>query len=163
MSSIEIPWSRVGETLAARAQTLFVIEGGAGGAVCAAATESPGASRWFAGGLVAYGDGVKRGWLGVDPQLITRHGAVSAPVVAAMVEGAPEEFHWVWAESGIYGPGGSRPNKPVGTVHMALRDPQGVVHRESAQMSGDRRQMRSQIQQLGAAFVLEHLLQQAPR
>ncbi len=162
-SSTEKSWPQVGELLAARGQSLFVIEAGAGGVVCAAATESPGASRWFAGGVVAYGDGLKRGWLSVEPEVIVKHGAVSAEVVAAMVEGAPEEFHWVWAESGIYGPGGSRPNKPVGTVHFALRDPQGVVHDKSAQMSGDRRQMRSQIQQLGAAFVLEHMLLQAPR
>ncbi len=163
MPVTENPWQQLGERLAARGETLFVIEAGAGGMVSAAATEMPGASRWFAGGLVAYSDGLKRGWLSVDPDTIVKHGAVSAAVVHAMLQGAPEEFHWVWAETGIYGPGGARPNKPVGTVHMGLRDPAGEIHGKSAQMSGDRAQMRSQIQQLGAAFVLEHLMRGADR
>lgn len=158
MPVIKNSWQQVGEWLAARGETLFMIEAGAGGAVSAAATEMPGASRWFAGGLVAYGDDLKRGWLSVNPDTIVKHGAVSAAVVEAMLQGAPKEFPWVWAETGIYGPGGARPNKPVGTVYMGLRDPSGELHGKSAQMSGDRKQMRSQIQQLGAAFVLEHLM-----
>ncbi len=163
MSATENPWQPLGEQLVARGESLFLIEAGAGGVVCAAATALPGASRWFAGGLVAYGDHLKRGWLSVAPETIVKHGAVSAAVVEAMLEGAPEEFSWVWAETGIYGPGGARPGKPVGTVHMGLRDPDGQLHAQSAQMSGDREQMRSQIQQLGAAFVLEHLIRRADR
>ncbi|MEN8718778.1 MAG: CinA family protein, partial [Oceanococcaceae bacterium] len=125
--------------------------------VCADITAQPGASKWFAGGLVAYTDGLKQGWLGVPADRIARFGAVSAEVVQSLLEGAPEEFAWVWAESGIYGPGGARPGKPVGTIWTGVRLPDGRMLTERLQMSGSREQMRRDITARAACGLSEHM------
>ena len=98
-----------------------------GGLVAHALTEIPGSSGYFLGGIVAYADSSKRSGLGVPAELIARHGAVSAHVARAMAEGARRVLGADLAVSvtGIAGPGGGSPAKPVGLTYIAVESPQG--------------------------------------
>jgi PncC family amidohydrolase len=99
-----------------------VAESCTGGGVCEALTSVPGSSAYFLGGVVAYGNESKTRDLGVPPGLIDSRGAVSRDVAEAMAAGAARRFG---AEigigtTGIAGPGGGSPDKPVGTVYVAI-------------------------------------------
>ena len=107
--------------LAAR-QTLSAAESCTGGAFSSACTALPGSSAWYLGCVVAYANAAKTALLGVPADLIKTHGAVSRPVAFAMAQGALNRFHSDLAVSvtGIAGPTGGTPEKPVGTVWIAL-------------------------------------------
>lgn len=114
--------SRAGQALAQAGRTVAVGESCTGGGICEALTSTPGSSAYFLGGVVAYGNRSKTRDLGVDPSLLDRHGAVSEEVAVAMAEGARRRFG---AEigvgaTGIAGPAGGTPEKPVGTVFLGL-------------------------------------------
>ena len=100
-----------------------------GGLVAHELTEIPGSSGYFLGGIVAYADASKRAGLGVPAELIERHGAVSPHVARAMAEGARRILgaDLAVAVTGIAGPGGGTPEKPVGTVFIALASARGVA------------------------------------
>jgi nicotinamide-nucleotide amidase len=85
----------------------------------------------YLGGIVSYSDRAKIERLGLAPELLARHGTVSEPVVRAMVEGARAAFEaWLAvAVTGIAGPSGGSPEKPVGTVWIAVSDPAGTETR----------------------------------
>jgi len=110
--------------LTARGQWLAVAESCTGGLLGATITDVPGASAIFYGGVVSYANAAKEGWLGVDPRLLADHGAVSAEVAIAMVQGllASPRVDLGCAITGIAGPGGGTPDKPVGTVFIAVGD-----------------------------------------
>lgn len=152
--------ARLGECLARRGERLFVIEAGSGGALQAALSAPPGASAWFMGGLVCYADALKLGMLGVEESLLVRHGAVSPQVVAAMAKGALArvDADWVLVESGVYGPAGGSPEKPVGLVqvHIAHRGADGVTWRWM--FSGGRAQIRRQLIEKALARLERELM-----
>lgn len=129
----------VGELLTTRGLTLGVAESCTGGDVAARITSSPGASRHFLGGVVAYGNNVKADVLGVEPEAIHRHGAVSEEVARQMAEGARQALGAAIAVSttGIAGPGGGTPEKPVGTVWLGWADAEGT-HAVRLQLTQDR-------------------------
>ena len=106
-----------------RGQRLAVAESCTGGLVAARITAVPGASAVFAGGVVAYDDAVKRDLLNVPAATLEAHGAVSEETVRAMAEGAQRRFAAgaAIAVTGIAGPAGGTPEKPVGTVWLAAR------------------------------------------
>ncbi|MBG0776902.1 MAG: CinA family protein [Desulfovibrionaceae bacterium] len=110
--------ARLGRALAARGLAMGTAESCTGGLIAGALTDVPGASEWFAGAVVAYANEVKRDVLGVDAALLAAHGAVSGPVVAAMARGARRVLGVgaAVAVSGVAGPTGGTPQKPVGTV-----------------------------------------------
>lgn len=103
-----------------------------GGLVCGLLTEIPGSSDVIEGGFVTYSNNVKHTSLGVPEALLINHGAVSEPVARAMSEGALERLPTANASvaiTGIAGPGGGSPEKPVGLVHFAAsRRGQGVYN-----------------------------------
>ena len=127
----------------ARGLTLATAESCTGGMVATRLTSVPGASEVFRGAVVAYADDVKEDGLGVPAALIAEHGAVSAEVAAAMAAGARERFavDVAVAVTGVAGPGGGTPEKPVGLVfaHAVGPDGESAVRTE---LPGDREMIR---------------------
>jgi nicotinamide-nucleotide amidase len=115
------------ELCRARGLTLATAESCTGGLVAARLTSIPGASDVFQGAVIAYADGVKKDELGVSEAILTTHGAVSAEAAAAMAHGARTRLGVDVAVSvtGIAGPGGGTPEKPVGTVFFHAVGPDG--------------------------------------
>ncbi len=149
----------VGRLLRERGQTLAVAESCTGGLVAERITEVPGASDYFAGGVVAYADAAKRALLGVPEAILTEHGAVSTPVVRSMAEGVRERFgsDFGIAVTGISGPGGGSPEKPVGLVHLALAR-QGGTHADQFVFPLDRVRHRLLTAQIALDWVRRELL-----
>lgn len=137
----------VAAALSARGGAMACAESCTGGLVAAAATALPGSSAWFDRGWVTYSNQAKTEMLGVDPELLVAHGAVSRAVVLAMARGAAERapVHATLAISGIAGPGGGSADKPVGLVWFAWawRAPEGLrLDAESMRWDGDRAAIR---------------------
>jgi nicotinamide-nucleotide amidase len=132
---------------AARAHglTIATAESCTGGLIAAALTAIPGSSDVMLGGFVTYSNALKTAVLGVPATLIAQHGAVSEAAAAAMVAGALERSgaDLAVAVTGVAGPGGGAPGKPVGTVWLAVqrRDAPPLIQRHV--FPGDRQQVRS--------------------
>ena len=137
---------QVGKELAARGLMLATAESCTGGWVSEAVTMIPGSSDWFERGFVTYTYISKREMLGVSPETLGRHGAVSEPTVREMAAGALAHSHAqvAVAVSGTAGPGGGTPEKPVGTVCFAWLVPDGQLTSETRQFAGDREAVRRQ-------------------
>jgi nicotinamide-nucleotide amidase len=131
------------EACRARGLSLAAAESCTGGLVAARLTSVPGASDVFAGGVVPYSNELKSALLGVPAELLERHGAVSAEAAAAMAEGARERLgaDVAVAVTGIAGPGGGTPEKPVGLVHLHAGAPDGSRNLE-LRLPGDRGAVR---------------------
>lgn len=123
---------RVGELLLERSWTLAAAESCTGGLVGHKVVSVPGASRYFLGEIVAYDNSAKLALLGVPPGVLERHGAVSEETALAMVRGARARFNAACAVSttGVAGPDGGTPDKPVGTVWIACGTPGGEKARK---------------------------------
>ncbi len=122
----------VGRQLRALGRTIGAAESCTGGMIAAALTDVPGSSAYFRGGAVTYANEAKTAILGVPTDLLAQHGAVSAPVAEAMAVGAAARFgtDYALAVTGIAGPAGGTPDKPVGLVFIALRTPAQNTVRE---------------------------------
>jgi PncC family amidohydrolase len=123
-------------------QTVSVAESCTGGWLAKVITDVPGASVVFWGGVTAYDDTAKNRLLDVDPGLLAEHGAVSREAVIAMASGVRRvaRTDWAVAVTGIAGPTGGTPEKPVGTVWIAVDGP--ACASRSQIISGDRIQVR---------------------
>ena len=115
--------------LAEKRKTLALAESCTGGFVAHRLTNIPGASAVFLAGIVSYSNEAKKSFLGVNPSTLESFGAVSEPVALEMAEGARQRAgaDFSLAITGIAGPGGGTPEKPVGTVFIALATPEGTV------------------------------------
>ena len=142
------------DQLAAAGQTVAVAESCTGGGVMERLTAIPGASRAVLGGVVVYANAAKVELVGVPEEAIETHGAVSEPVVRAMAEGVRSRLgaSWGLAVTGIAGPEGGTPDKPVGTVWFAVSGPEATEAR-SVRIPGDRDGVRAR----AGAFVLDLL------
>jgi nicotinamide-nucleotide amidase len=121
-------------TLSARKETLVLAESCTGGFLTNQLTNVPGASAVIPAGMVTYSNEAKQKLLGVQSNALSEHGAVSEQVAAQMAEGARKLFeaNYALAVTGIAGPGGGTPEKPVGTVFIALAGPGKTdVHKRS--------------------------------
>ena len=141
--------AEVAEDLLRAGARLVTAESCTGGWIGKVCTDLPGSSRWYLGGAVVYANEAKTGMLGVDAAVLRREGAVSEPVVRAMAAGALERLggERSVAVTGIAGPDGGRPDKPVGTVWFAWgrRDAAGVSVQSLLQrFEGDRESVRRQ-------------------
>jgi PncC family amidohydrolase len=125
--------------LEARGYRLATAESCTGGLLSHWITNTPGSSASFVGGIVAYDNAVKTSLLGVPQELVEEHGAVSGAVCEAMAQGARDRFgvQVGVAITGIAGPTGAVPGKPVGTVFVAVSAPEGQRCRRF-QWHGDR-------------------------
>jgi nicotinamide-nucleotide amidase len=112
----------IGKLLISEGKTLAVAESCTGGNIAHEITMVPGSSNWFKGGIIAYSNEIKIDLLKVDPELINQFGAVSQQVVFEMAQNVRKLFNADYgiATSGIAGPGGGSPEKPVGTTWMAV-------------------------------------------
>ena len=137
---------------------LAVAESCTGGLVGARLTEVPGSSDVFVGGVIAYDNALKRDLLGVPEALLIEHGAVSEPVARAMALGAVSRFgvRGAMAVTGVAGPGGGSPEKPVGTVWLATVLDGEVVGRRSM-FPGSRHEIRARAAQAALLLLYRRL------
>ena len=113
---------KIKEELINRGEMMATAESCTGGLIASSIVNEAGSSAILKGGIVAYQNEVKHEMLGVSDEILEKYGAVSEQTVKAMAEGARQKFHceWAVATSGIAGPTGAEPGKPVGTVWMCV-------------------------------------------
>lgn len=154
LSGFEPAVLALADALRRRGWRIATAESCTGGLIAAACTAVAGSSDWFERGFVTYSNESKSALLGVEPALIAAHGAVSEPVARAMAEGALARapVQLALSVTGIAGPGGAVPGKPVGTVWLALAGP-GATGAERLQLPGN----RSAVREATVALALQRL------
>ena len=150
---------RVGEKLKAAGRRLVTAESCTAGWVAKALTDVPGSSQWFECGYVTYSDAAKARDLGVAPRTLQSSGAVSEQTVRELAEGAlrVSGAHVALAVSGIAGPDGGTPDKPVGTVWFCAAVRRGLavdIIAEEKHFDGDRALVRSGSAEHGLRLIL---------
>lgn len=150
---------RVGELLRTNGQRLATAESCTGGWVAQCLTAVAGSSDWFERGFVTYSNEAKAEMLGVGADTLLAQGAVSEATAAAMAAGALRHSHadWALAITGVAGPAGGSPDKPVGTVCFGWAAGDGRVETQTVRFRGDRQQIRAQ----SVAHALCGVLQRA--
>lgn len=150
----------IGQELHRRRATLAAAESCTGGFLGHRITNIPGSSEYFLEGVIVYSNKAKTRLLGIDPDLILRHGAVSHEVAKAMAEGIRKKASsdYGLAITGIAGPGGGSPEKPVGLVYTAL-SLEGNTHVERNQFLGDRSRIKFQASQKSLDMLWRQLFQ----
>ena len=145
------PEEEIGELLKAKNLSLSTAESCTGGGIAALITSVPGSSEYFNGGIVAYSNEIKKDLLHVSAETLAKYGAVSRETVIEMVKGAMKTLKTdcAVATSGIAGPGGGTPEKPVGTVWIAAAYKNDIV---TMKQEGDR----------GRAGNVQSAIQNAP-
>jgi nicotinamide-nucleotide amidase len=150
--------AELGERLKRAQCTLATAESCTGGWIGKVLTDVAGSSDWFGWGWISYADAAKRGMLGIAPELLAGHGAVSEPVAAAMAVRARDlsGADFALAVTGIAGPGGGSPAKPVGTVWFAWAG--ATTRTELKHFGGGRAAVRRAAVTHALAGVAAHLL-----
>lgn len=145
LPGFDAPVRELADALCKAGLRLVTAESCTGGLIAAACTGIAGSSEWFERGFVAYSNAAKIESLGVPAALITTHGAVSEPVACAMAEGAlaHSRADLAVAVTGIAGPGGATPGKPVGTVCFGWARRDGVCGSQRLHFAGDRAAVRA--------------------
>ncbi len=147
---------QLANTLLQQQKQLAVAESCTGGWLAKCLTDIAGSSRWFERGFITYSNASKQEMLGVLPATLQREGAVSEDVVREMAAGAVRHSaaDVAVAISGIAGPGGGVPGKPVGTVCFGLATKETVFQSDTQYFEGDREAVRRQ----SVAYALSRLL-----
>lgn len=153
----------VGAELARRGLTLALAESCTGGLLGKRLTDVPGASAYFVGGIVSYSNDAKEQLLGVRRETLVMHGAVSKETALEMAEGARRviEADHALAVTGIAGPGGGTPEKPVGTVWVAMAGPD-LSDARRLLLHGDREEIRERSAQAALSLLWKHLARDRP-
>lgn len=148
----------MGKLLRSRGLTLAVAESCTAGLLGMRLTEVAGASDYFRGGVIAYSNAAKAEVLGVLKEILEEHGAVSPECARAMAEGARRLFgvDLALAITGIAGPSGGTPQKPVGLVYIALAH-SGGVEVERHEFRGSRQGVRWSASEAALELLLRHL------
>jgi len=149
----------LGRALLARRWRVTVAESCTGGLLAGAITSVAGSSGWFDVGFVTYANAAKTSFLGVPDDVLDVHGAVSEATAQAMAAGAlvRSGADLAAAVTGVAGPAGGAPGKPVGTVCFAWAAKGGAVESTTRRFGGD----RAAVRQASVAFALEGLLERA--
>lgn len=144
MNDLESLAAALGERLLARGEFVATAESCTGGWVAQILTSIPGSSAWFDRGAVTYSNAAKIEMLGVPETTLLRHGAVSEPTARAMAQGALEHSRaqWTLAVTGIAGPTGGTPDKPVGMVCFAWAGSDGGCEAQTRRFAGERNDVR---------------------
>ena len=151
--------TKASDVIAALAgKTLATAESCTGGMIGAALTGVSGASKVYKGGVVSYCNEIKHSLLGVDENMLQRLGAVSAPVAAAMAEGARKALNTDYAVSvtGLAGPDGDEDGNPVGTVFIGFADEKGAVSYAYC-FAGNRQEVRDQAADAALSIILKNV------
>jgi nicotinamide-nucleotide amidase len=150
----------VGDLLRVHGQTLAVAESCTGGLLAGRITDIAGSSEYFLGAAVTYANAAKVQILSVDPATIERHGAVSEETAREMAAGVRRRFSASIGVSvtGIAGPGGGTPEKPVGTVHLGLDSADGAHEHKKLLLPGERSLIRRWTTSVALSMVRRHLL-----
>ena len=149
----------LGRRLTEKRQFLAVAESCTGGLIAKRVTDIAGSSGWFERGLVVYSNQAKQDLLGISTDLLAQFGAVSRECAEAMARGllVMTPAHWAIAVTGIAGPGGGSPEKPVGLVWVAWERRGGRVESEALQLSGSREDIRTAAAQAALTGFLKRL------
>ena len=158
MSSATAPEARLGDLLRQRGLTLATAESCSGGLIADRITNIPGSSDYFVGGFVAYAYEAKVAVLEVSWETLKAHGAVSRETVLEMARGARKALgaSLALSVSGIAGPGGGLPEKPVGTTWIALVSAEGEWAKHIL-FAGDRLQNKAASADEALRFLIAHL------
>ena len=143
-----------GQLLKKYGKTLATAESCTGGYLAHLITSISGSSEYFKGSVIAYANEIKERMLGVEPETLAKHGAVSEETVKQMAEGIRSKFKvdYAVATSGIAGPTGGSPEKPVGTTWIAIASPSGTIAKKF--MLGDHRERNIQRAAISALSLL---------
>ena len=149
----------LGRRLARKKALVAVAESCTGGLIAKRITDIAGSSGWFERGLVVYSNAAKQDLLGISPDLLAQSGAVSRECAEAMARGllVMTPADWALAVTGIAGPGGGSPEKPVGLVWIAWERRGGKVESVALQLSGSREQIRTAAAQAALQGLLDRL------
>ena len=144
--SLESLAIQVGSLLIANGQKLATAESCTGGWVSQCLTAIAGSSDWFDRGFITYSNDAKQEMLDVSTEILATHGAVSEATATAMATGALRHSRadWALAITGIAGPSGGSPDKPVGTVCFGWAGPDGRLIAETRRFQGGRAEVRAQ-------------------
>lgn len=158
---MDILAAQLGGLLKSHGLMLATAESCTGGGVAQAVTDVAGSSAWFDRGFVTYSNLSKQQMLGVQEQTLLQYGAVSEAVVREMVEGALAHSvaQLALAVSGIAGPDGGTPDKPVGTVWFAWGMKHAPVYTQRHQLPGNRSEVRAQAVRIALQGVIDLLNQ----
>lgn len=151
--------ARLGTLLSSEQLKLVTAESCTGGWVAQCLTAIAGSSAWFDRGFVTYSNEAKQEMLGVPPDMLAEHGAVSQPVAVAMAEGALRNSRadWAVAITGIAGPTGGSPQKPVGTVCFAWGCRDGRIVTSTRHFPGSREDVRAQSVEHALSGLIERM------
>ena len=157
-TALEALAAEVGALLGANGQKLATAESCTGGWGAQCLTAVAGSSVWFERGFVPYSNEPKQEMLGVARETLDRHGAVSVATAQAMAQGALRRSRadWSVAITGIAGPTGGSPDKPVGTVCFGWAGPDGFTTTELCHLAGSRAEVRAQSVAYALHGVLPH-------
>lgn len=149
----------VARQLTLNGATIAVAESCTGGLLAERLTSIPGSSSYFLGGVVCYSNDLKSAWVDVPAELIATKGAVSAEVARALAQGIRQRSGSTLGlgVTGIAGPGGGSPEKPVGTIHIALAEASGSKE-HSIRFPGDRERIRWQASQTALDMIRRYFL-----
>lgn len=157
--SLDTLAAELGRRLLERGLSFSTAESCTGGWIAKVATDIAGSSDWFDRGFVTYSNAAKQQMLGVRPETLATHGAVSAEVVTEMALGAVQrsDANFAVAVSGIAGPDGGSDDKPVGTVWFAWAERGEGTRIRRIQFAGDRNEIRHQTVREAMEGLLEQL------
>ncbi len=149
----------LGTQLNALGRTLATAESCTGGLIASTLTDVSGSSRYFMGGIVAYDNAIKQALLGVQAQTLDTVGAVSAAVAEQMAQGAQKALSvdYTLSVTGIAGPGGGTPQKPVGLTYIGLAVPDDAVIVQEHIWSYDRAENKQASVRAALQLLLNHL------
>ena len=148
----------LGKLLLEKGLTLSTAESCTGGGIASVITSISGSSEYFKGGIVAYANEVKTALLGVSETTLEKHGAVSEETVLEMAKGAMKSMktRCAIATSGIAGPGGGTPTKPVGTIWIAAACNDKIVTKKLQGDNGREKNTKNSIEK-ALSLLIEHL------